>query len=105
MATSFNKIVYSLDKLCKLFYKRINKTYFFLDEVHLQHSFAFMKALNEEGVLYRSQIYPDGTHYLDDVRLHLYKSIESFLIDSFALNEFSTHLEAFMKMKSFKTPT
>lgn len=62
-----------------------------------------MKSLNEEGVLYRSQIYPDGNHYLEDVRLHLYKSIESFLIDYFELNEFSSHLEAFMKIKSFKT--
>ena len=75
------------------------------DEVHLQHSFSFMKALNEHGVLYRSQIYPDSSHYLRDVRLHLFKTIESFLIENFALNEFSNHYEAFMKMKSFKTPS
>ena len=74
--------------------------------MHLQHSFVFMKSLNEEGVLYRSQIYPDANHNLEDVRLHLYKSIESYLTEQFALNEFSNHYEAYiMKMKSFKSTT
>ncbi|CAG2106658.1 unnamed protein product [Medioppia subpectinata] len=36
------------------------------DSVHLQHTFKLMKALNSAGVLYRSQIYPDSNHYLDD---------------------------------------
>ncbi|CAG2173492.1 unnamed protein product [Oppiella nova] len=57
------------------------------DSVHLQHTFKLMKALNSAGVLYRSQIYPDSNHYLDDVRLHVYKSLETYLEECFGLEE------------------
>lgn len=43
------------------------------DAVHLQHSFTFMKSLNDQGVIYRSQLYPDSNHFLDDVKYHFYR--------------------------------
>ncbi|KAI1291876.1 Inactive dipeptidyl peptidase 10 [Halotydeus destructor] len=57
------------------------------DAVHLQHSFAFMKSLNEAGVMYKSQLYPDSNHYLDDVKHHFYRSMDTYLLDCFKLEE------------------
>ncbi|XP_054168166.1 dipeptidyl aminopeptidase-like protein 6 [Oppia nitens] len=57
------------------------------DAVHLEHSFKLMKALNRAGVLYRSQIYPDSNHYLEDVRLHVYRSLETYLDECFGLED------------------
>ncbi|XP_015790556.1 inactive dipeptidyl peptidase 10-like [Tetranychus urticae] len=55
------------------------------DAVHLQHSFSFMKSLNSKGVYYRTQVYPDSNHYLEDVRYHLYHSIEIYLAEMLGL--------------------
>ncbi|RWS30556.1 prolyl endopeptidase FAP-like protein, partial [Leptotrombidium deliense] len=57
------------------------------DAVHLQHSFTFMKALNDAGVVYQTQLYPDSNHYLEDVKYHLYRSMELYLFECFGLSE------------------
>ena len=72
--------------------------------VLLQNTFAFMKSLNDAGVVYTSQvgghsiwpsrdtecclqIYPDSNHLLLDVQYHMYRSIESYLLDCFKMQE------------------
>lgn len=51
------------------------------DNVHFQHSATFMNALIEEGVDFRSQIYPDKNHAIsgDAVSRHLYQTMTDFL--------------------------
>jgi len=46
-----------------------------------------MKSLNDAGVVYRSQVYPDSNHYLDDVKYHFYRSMETYLLECFKLRE------------------
>lgn len=55
------------------------------DEIHLQHSFALMKALNQHGAVYRSQLYPDADHSLDQVQSHLFRSVELFVAEQMHL--------------------
>lgn len=126
----------------------------FPDAVHLQHSFAFMKALTDYQVLYKSQvnywcqrwgqcvsnenetwrqnihqliphggllvffglalifdlvlllhpqqIYPDSNHYLEDVRMHLYRSLEADLNECFDLEE-DADIVGMQTMKSSKS--
>ncbi|RWS16469.1 prolyl endopeptidase FAP-like protein [Dinothrombium tinctorium] len=57
------------------------------DAVHLQHSFTLMKALNDAGIVYQTQLYPDSNHYLEDVRYHLYRSMELYLFECFGYDE------------------
>lgn len=57
----------------------------FSDEVHLQHSFALMKALNQQGAVYRSQLYPDAGHELNEVQSHLFRTVELYLSESLHL--------------------
>ncbi|XP_074594854.1 inactive dipeptidyl peptidase 10-like isoform X2 [Brevipalpus obovatus] len=61
------------------------------DAVHLQHSFTLMKALNSKEVFYRVQLYPDSNHYLEDVRYHLYRTIELYFIECLSINTDSHH--------------
>lgn len=97
------------------------------DAVHLQHSFSFMKSLNENGVIYRSQVsllavhvpvlarllissfisslpptqlYPDSNHYLDDVKYHFYRSMELYLLNCFKLEEGQDIIEMQTNKKS-----
>lgn len=43
----------------------------------------WMKALTQNGVLFRSHLYPDEAHALASVTRHLYQTMESFLSDCF----------------------
>lgn len=47
----------------------------------------WMKALTQNGVLFRSQMYPDESHALANVARHLYQTMEDFLTDCFALDQ------------------
>ena len=47
----------------------------------------WMKALTQNGVLFRSQLYPDERHALATVTRHLYQTMESFLSECFALDQ------------------
>lgn len=51
--------------------------------VHQQHSLILAKALADQGVGFRHQIYTDEEHQLKGVLYHLYKTIEWFLDESF----------------------
>ena len=55
------------------------------DEIHLQHSFALMKALNQQGAVYRSQLYPDAGHDLSEVQPHMFRTVELYLSESMHL--------------------
>lgn len=46
------------------------------------------------------QLYPDSNHNLDDVKYHFYKSMESFLLDSFKLSEDQDLVELQASLKS-----
>jgi Holliday junction resolvasome RuvABC ATP-dependent DNA helicase subunit len=46
----------------------------------------WMKALTQNGVLFRSQMYADESHALANVARHLYQTMEDFLTDCFALD-------------------
>lgn len=37
--------------------------------------------------LFNQQIYPDSKHYLEDVKYHFYRSMETYLLDCFNLRE------------------
>ena len=54
------------------------------DNVHIQHSIAYTKALIEAGKDYKMQIYPDYNHsiYGGNARYHLYTSMSNFLFDN-----------------------
>ena len=56
------------------------------DNVHVAHSMLWMKALTQNGVLFRSQLYPDESHALASVTRHLYQTMQEFLTDCFALD-------------------
>lgn len=51
--------------------------------VHQQHSLILAKALADQGVGFRHQIYTDEEHQLKGVLYHLYKTVEWFLDESF----------------------
>ncbi|XP_021342570.1 dipeptidyl peptidase 4-like isoform X6 [Mizuhopecten yessoensis] len=55
------------------------------DNVHFQNSAQLMRALVEENVYYRSQIYTDQQHALNggNSRRHLYETMEDFLKECF----------------------
>ncbi|XP_060074299.1 dipeptidyl peptidase 4-like isoform X2 [Ylistrum balloti] len=55
------------------------------DNVHFQNSAQLMRALVEENVYFRSQIYTDQQHGLDggNSRRHLYETMEDFLKECF----------------------
>lgn len=58
-----------------------------IDNVHVAHSMLWMKALTQNGILFRSQVYPDENHGLVNVARHLYQTMEEFLTDCFALRD------------------
>ncbi|KAL4217252.1 Inactive dipeptidyl peptidase 10 [Mactra antiquata] len=55
------------------------------DNAHFQNSAQLMKALTEEDVYFRSQIYPDENHFLDggNTRTHLYNTMEDFILQCY----------------------
>lgn len=53
------------------------------DNVHLQQSMLLAKALTNNGVLFKQQIYPDEGHQLGGVKRHLYRSMTLFLDECF----------------------
>ena len=50
------------------------------------HSMLWMKALTQNGVLFRTQMYADENHALANVARHLYQTMEDFLTECFALD-------------------
>jgi hypothetical protein len=44
-----------------------------------------MKALNQHGAVYRSQLYPDADHSLAQVQSHLFRSVELFVAEQMHL--------------------
>nr|CAD7432612.1 unnamed protein product [Timema monikensis] len=58
------------------------------DTVHYQQSMMLVKALTEEGVLFRHLTYPDEGHTFSGVQQHLYKAMEAFLDDCFGPLDF-----------------
>ncbi|XP_063230556.1 inactive dipeptidyl peptidase 10-like [Bacillus rossius redtenbacheri] len=53
------------------------------ERVHYQHSMALVRALAEEGVLFRHLTYPDEGHSFSGVQRHLHRAMEAFLDDCF----------------------
>ena len=49
------------------------------DNVHSQHSMLLMSKLNEIGMFYETQIYPDSGHSLSEATIHLYERMENFV--------------------------
>ncbi|XP_067000020.2 inactive dipeptidyl peptidase 10 [Anabrus simplex] len=58
------------------------------DTVHYQQSMMLVKALTDEGVLFRHQTYPDEGHTFSGVQDHFYKAMESFFDDCFGPIDF-----------------
>ncbi|KAH3751812.1 dipeptidyl peptidase 4-like [Dreissena polymorpha] len=52
------------------------------DNVHFQNSAQLIKALVEEDVYFRQQIYPDENHFLNgqSTKIHLYNTMEDFIL-------------------------
>ncbi|XP_067137376.1 inactive dipeptidyl peptidase 10-like isoform X2 [Centruroides vittatus] len=57
------------------------------DKIHLQHSMMMIKSLIESNVLFRTQMYPDETNNLENVQIHLYRTMENFLERCFIIEE------------------
>lgn len=57
------------------------------DNVHIQQSMMLMKALTKEEVLFRTQVYPDERHTLNQVKTHLYRTLEDFLSLCFVIKK------------------
>lgn len=57
------------------------------DNVHWQQSAMLSKALTDAGVLFRMQVYPDETHALSNVKMHLYRTMDDFLDQCFTDND------------------
>ncbi|KAJ8888093.1 hypothetical protein PR048_007580 [Dryococelus australis] len=53
------------------------------ERVHYQHSMALVRAMAEEGVLFRHLTYPDEGHSFSGAQRHLHKAMEAFLDDCF----------------------
>ena len=51
--------------------------------MHIQHSWALSRALADNDVLFRQQIYPDEAHSLQRVQRHLYQTMETFMDEIF----------------------
>ncbi|XP_053385906.1 dipeptidyl peptidase 4-like isoform X1 [Mercenaria mercenaria] len=72
------------------------------DNVHFQNTAQLIKALTEEDVYFRSQIYTDENHNLDggNTKKHLYNTMEDFILQCYGkptnfdeLNDFSLEEE------------
>lgn len=53
------------------------------DNVHFQQTMTLSKALSNQGVLFKQQIYPDEGHSLSGVKRHLFRTITLFFEDCF----------------------
>ncbi|CAL8070018.1 unnamed protein product [Orchesella dallaii] len=51
------------------------------DNVHYQQSMVLTRALEQQGVVFRMQSYPDENHSLGGVRPHLFMTLEDFLFN------------------------
>ncbi|ODM95059.1 Venom dipeptidyl peptidase 4 [Orchesella cincta] len=51
------------------------------DNVHYQQSMVLTRALEQRGILFRMQSYPDENHSLGGVRPHLFLTLEDFLFN------------------------
>ena len=49
------------------------------DNVHSQHSMLLISKLNEIGMIYETQVYPDSDHSLRGSTIHLYQRMDEFL--------------------------
>ncbi|XP_023712953.1 dipeptidyl peptidase 4 isoform X2 [Cryptotermes secundus] len=56
--------------------------------VHYQQSMMLVRALTDQGVLFRHQTYADEGHSFSGVQHHFYKAMESFLDDCFGPLDF-----------------
>ncbi|XP_050673083.1 inactive dipeptidyl peptidase 10 isoform X2 [Leptidea sinapis] len=53
------------------------------ETVHVQQTMALARVLEDQGSMFRLQLYPDEGHSLSGVRRHLYRTMSSFLDDCF----------------------
>lgn len=56
-----------------------NFAHLIADNVHSQHSMLLMSKLNEIGMFYETQVYPDSGHSLSEASVHLYEKMEDFV--------------------------
>ncbi|XP_064598023.1 dipeptidyl peptidase 4-like [Liolophura sinensis] len=85
-----NFIAYKESNVCNLA-KEFKKSSFLLihgtgdDNVHFQHSAQLIRALTEEDIYFRLQIYTDENHFLNGghTRRHLYETMQDFLEECF----------------------
>ncbi|XP_050544681.1 prolyl endopeptidase FAP-like isoform X2 [Daktulosphaira vitifoliae] len=76
------KAKYLKDKLLLLIHGSADEV------VHYQHSMMIIKALTENGILFRHQTYPDEGHDFDGVTRHLLLSMEHFWDECFGPLDF-----------------
>ncbi|XP_055300949.1 inactive dipeptidyl peptidase 10 isoform X4 [Sitodiplosis mosellana] len=55
--------------------------------IHQQHSLVLTKALTDQAIGFRHQIYTNEDHYMKGAEWHLYKTIDWFLDESFGPSE------------------
>lgn len=70
------------------------------DNVHFQHSMMLAKELTKQGVMYRTQVYPDERHALSQVTPHLYEAMEEFLDDCFEGSDHAVEEVGLMQVKA-----
>ncbi|KAG8195528.1 hypothetical protein JTE90_019516 [Oedothorax gibbosus] len=56
------------------------------DNVHWQQSAMLAKALTQEGIVFRMQVYPDENHGLGHVKMHLHHTMDNFLETCYSEN-------------------
>ncbi|XP_046999647.1 venom dipeptidyl peptidase 4-like [Schistocerca americana] len=83
-----NEAGYNGSDVTRLAGQFTNKTYFLIhgtadDNVHYQHSMMLARALEDAGVLFRQQSYPDQDHSMGSLIEHLYSSLDEFLLQCF----------------------
>ncbi|XP_040078194.1 inactive dipeptidyl peptidase 10 isoform X3 [Ixodes scapularis] len=70
------------------------------DNVHFQHSMMLAKELTNNGIMYRTQVYPDQKHSLGQVTLHLYQAMEEFLDECFEGSDHAVEEVGLMQVKA-----
>ncbi|XP_049831347.1 venom dipeptidyl peptidase 4-like [Schistocerca gregaria] len=83
-----NEVGYNASDVTRLAERFQNKTFFLIhgtadDNVHYQHSMMLARALEDAGVIFRQQSYPDQDHTVADLSTHLYRSVDEFFAECF----------------------
>ncbi|XP_049815158.1 venom dipeptidyl peptidase 4-like [Schistocerca nitens] len=83
-----NKAGYSASDVTRLADHFANKMFLLIhgtadDNVLYQNSMMLARALEEAGVLFRQQTYPDEYHWINGLRTHLYHTIDAFFTECF----------------------